>query len=455
MATWSTVNIADTQARNRLDAEFYRPDFLASEKALTTSGARPLASYGPDMRYGLNVEPEYVEKGLPFIRALNLKENGIEGEILNIPYSAADVGAENILEEGDILCVRSGANVGDTGFVDSALAGFTFGSYVIRIRITDIDPYYLYVFFKSKHGRLQTVRLRSGSAQPNISLPNLRELFVLKPTPAQQGRVREQFEQSIAVRRSAAEHIATAESLLMEALGLDHLDLTPQKCYVRPFRDLHAGKRFGAEYYMPCKKRVLDALTKLPHRAIADHAPAIRETWDPTSASKVERVRNFDITDALEPFLDDAAEPQSAAEIGSTKKRFRSGDVVISRLRSYLKEIAIVRTSDALPALGSSEFIVLRPTGHGISAETLMVFLRCPVVQTVLKWSQDGSNHPRFAEEDLRAIPVPDVTLRVQEKIDALVQKAIEARREAARLLEKAKNIVENLIAGQAGGNDK
>jgi type I restriction enzyme S subunit len=129
--------------------------------------------------------------------------------------------------------------------------------------------------------------------------------------------------------------------------------------------------------------------------------------------------------------------------------------VVISRLRSYLKEIAVVRTSHALTTVGSSEFIVLRPTGDGLSAETLMVFLRCLLVQTVLRWSQDGSNHPRFAEEDLLAIPVPDTALCVQKKIDALVHEAIDAHREAARLLEQAKKTVEDMISGEAGGKGK
>ena len=76
-------------------------------------------------------------------------------------------------------------------------------------------------------------------------------------------------------------------------------------------------------------------------------------------------------------------------------------------------------------------------------------------MQTVLKWSQDGSNHPRFAEEDLLAIPIPDAVLSVQKKIDALVKEAIEARRESARLLDEAKKTVEDMIAGASSGKGR
>lgn len=101
-----------------------------------------------------------------------------------------------------------------------------------------------------------------------------------------------------------------------------------------------------------------------------------------------------------------------------------------------------------MQAVGSSEFIVLRPTGSGLSPETLMVFLRSSLVQTILKWSQDGSNHPRFTEEDLLAIPVPDALQRVQNSIDKLVQESIDARRESYRLLDEAKKIIEDTIVG-------
>jgi hypothetical protein len=285
--------------------------------------------------------------------------------------------------------------------------------------------------------------------QLNLFIEKIKELRV--PILACADEVARQTRAAYDKHRESAESIGAAETKMMEALGLDHLDLTSQKSYSRNFRELIAGNRFGAEYYMPCKKRVLDALAKLPHRTIAEHAPSIREVWDPAKAGRGQMVQNFDITSALEPFIDDT-EPKPSGEIGSLKKRLQAGDVVISRLRSYLKEIAVVRTSDTLPAVGSSEFIVLRPRSGGISAETLMVFLRCPLAQTVLKWSQDGSNHPRFAEEDLLAIPIPDAVLSVQKKIDGLVREAIEARRESARLLDQAKRAVEDMIADDATG---
>jgi len=68
------------------------------------------------------------------------------------------------------------------------------------------------------------------------------------------------------------------------------------------------------------------------------------------------------------------------------------------------------------------------------------------LVQTVLKWSQDGSNHPRFTEKDLLAIPVPDHVHNIQAEVNKLVRSAIAAKQESTNLLERAKRAIEDSI---------
>ena len=76
----------------------------------------------------------------------------------------------------------------------------------------------------------------------------------------------------------------------------------------------------------------------------------------------------------------------------------------------------------------------------------MLICFRSRPVQIILKWSQDGSAHPRFDEDDLLVISLPDSVVRIAPKIDALVNEALTARAEAARLLEAAKAEVERLV---------
>jgi hypothetical protein len=452
MAVWSAVKLSALATGLRLDAEYYQPLYLKDMQLLNRLRFVQPKGIG-FVTDGIHTGPEIAEEGgVPYVAAKSVKEHGlVMGDVLKITDRQHAANIRTSLKANDVLITTTGT-IGWAAVVQQEDLPANIDRDLGLIRLSadsPIDPYFLVTFLNCEYGRFQTTRESTGNVQLHLFLDKLRELRI--PLFECADEVSRKTRDAYTIRRKSAARIEAAEMLLTEALGLAHLDLTSQKCYSRSFHELQAGNRFGAEYYMPCKKRVLEALAKLPHRTTADHAPSIREMWDPTKACEGEKVQNFDISSALEPFIEDA-EPQIAIEIGSLKKRFRTGDVVISRLRSYLKEIAVVRTSNTLPAVGSSEFIVLRPGSGGISAETLMVFLRCPLVQTVLKWSQDGSNHPRFAEEDLLAIPIPDAVLSVQKKIDALVREAIEARRESTRLLNQAKKTIEDMIAGEATG---
>lgn len=75
-----------------------------------------------------------------------------------------------------------------------------------------------------------------------------------------------------------------------------------------------------------------------------------------------------------------------------------------------------------------------------------MVYLRFLPVQQILKWCQSGSNHPRFMQEDLLAIKLPDCVLAMKDKLQTIVRNSIAEHRESKRLLELAKRGVELAI---------
>ena len=174
---------------------------------------------------------------------------------------------------------------------------------------------------------------------------------------------------------------------------------------------------------------------------------SVRAIWQPDDGSLGELVHNYDLTDALSPFLDGTAPPVLRASISSTKKLIRQGDLVVSRLRSYLKEIAIVQVGDGLPMVASTEFIVLRPKSTAtLPVEALLIYLRSQLPQLVFKWSQDGSNHPRFDERELLRLPVPRVLIATPDDYVQAVRTMIASRGRATQLLDAAKRAVEIAI---------
>jgi type I restriction enzyme S subunit len=81
-----------------------------------------------------------------------------------------------------------------------------------------------------------------------------------------------------------------------------------------------------------------------------------------------------------------------------------------------------------------------------LPVEALLIYLRSELPQLVFKWSQDGSNHPRFDERELLRLPVPRALIENSEEYVLAIKAMIAVKQRAAQLLEAAKGAVEIAI---------
>lgn len=207
--------------------------------------------------------------------------------------------------------------------------------------------------------------------------------------------------------------------------------------------DLYTGNRLGAEFYHPDKLKALELLKNRSTQSIRDFFKNVRKILNPSTTEKIfiDPTFVFDLSDIEDYFLGEGLQVKDTAEVGSAKKIFRPGDVLISRLRSYLQEIAFVDHEGTL--LGSTEFIVLRKKQEtNIPAEYLFVFLMTKEVQDVLLWSQEGTNHPRFQDSVLLDLPLPEIDESTKAQIIELVRKANQAFRNSQQSFLQSMAIV-------------
>lgn len=297
-----------------------------------------------------------------------------------------------------------------------------------------------------RYGSILKDRLKTNLLVAYIAKDDLYRIPVPRTDKQLSSRIHALVEASLGTRNEILRQQERANSVLLASLGSADWNPRLPLAYGARAADVESFGRLDAQYFMPAKEQVRQSLARLPGGLLSDRVSSSREQWLPENAPPTMRVRNYDVTDALVPLLDIEKEPICAADIGSMKKVLRDGDVVISRLRAYLKEIAVVRAENEVPSVGSSEFIVLRPKDKSISAATLMVYLRSAPVQTILKWCQDGSQHPRFSESDLLSIPVPDTIAQVSPEVTSIVEAGFAARARARNLLEAAKRALEIVV---------
>ena len=442
----SVLKLSELNDELRYESEFFRKPILKALQQIEAIPHQQLGELTKKIQHPVEVERIYSDSGLRLLLAQEVRSNELSlGEGSFMPIAMEPTLAANKLLEGDVVLTRSGANVGQCAPVKTTTPLFACADLLV-IRKGKLPGGYLSTFLNTTQGRLLLDRGVYGMAQPHIAPTYLKTL----PIPSFEAELLNAVETFIGLaeksKTDAATNLDIAGKRLLDALKLNNRQPPAPLSYTRRSTEAFAAERFDAEYFHPAKTAAQAFLQTLPGKPLSAMFRSARELWQPESAPTNETIRNYDLNDALSPFLNDTKTPTYPAEIASTKKRLQKGDIVISRLRSYLKEIAVVQTDGKEPMVCSTEFIVLRPKAGAIPVEALLVYLRSTLPQLIFKWSQDGSNHPRFDEKELLNLHVPDIVASISQELSDSVNAATRARQRATELLEAAKRAVEIAI---------
>lgn len=433
----------------RCDAEYFGKQVLDVMHRLKSMKAAPLEKMAA-ITDGIHTSLPFVDDGeVKVLSAKHPKDNYIAaGPFETISTDFHNKNPRTALRTDDVLISTVGT-IGNAAVVTPDILPANSDRHIgiIRVKPDGPPPFYLSTFLVSRYGRIQSVRETTGNVQPNLFISKIGRLLIPRFAPALEHAIANQVASAYRLRKQAADILGRADNILLHALGLDTWTPPEALSYVRSSREAFAAGRFDAEYFHPAKAQALVDLRALSDVCVGDLFDSIRDLWQPTEAAGLP-VRNYDLTDALDPFLDPSKPTTAPEEIASTKKCIAAGDLVVSRLRSYLQEIAVVLPSDdGITAVASTEFIVLRPKeGTTLTVEALLIYLRSRLPQIVFKWSQDGSNHPRFDERELLNLPVPRALITDQAVYHTAVRQMVKQRQRATRLLEAAKRAVEIAI---------
>jgi hypothetical protein len=143
-----------------------------------------------------------------------------------------------------------------------------------------------------------------------------------------------------------------------------------------------------------------------------------------------------------------------ASQLGSAKKIVETGDVIISRLRPYLRQIALIDAELCEPRnrthiVCSTEYFVLRSVNEE-SIAFLVPFLLSTPIQEVLAASQEGGHHPRFNEPTLTMLPIPLSLIETRHQVSEAVLENTRSHRRSERGMKKLVEICGQLFYGKS-----
>ena len=201
-------------------------------------------------------------------------------------------------------------------------------------------------------------------------------------------------------------------------------------CILKSNKQLGVNFILTPERYNPRRRMSIDNEDTILMSEIVEIVNDIITKKQPQGKSIIQ----INTSDAMGGYLNINSEVNDS--INSNKKILRKGDVIISRLRPYLRQVAYV-DEDRKEILGAStEFFVIRARNNE-SIAYLVPFLLSQPAQLVFENSVEGSQHPRFKEEDVLNLKIPKNIYDERANISKRVIEAIESYRSYERSIFK------------------
>lgn len=166
--------------------------------------------------------------------------------------------------------------------------------------------------------------------------------------------------------------------------------------------------------------------------ALGDLVDERNERFDP---SRLDGAVVVDTTHAKDGILDVVSAARSTEAPKSHKKRAVAGDLIVSRLRPYLRQVALVTAHEIAV---STEFYVLRPKKRDDDLAWLVPFLLSSSTQSLLAAAQEGGHHPRVPRASLFALRVPSSIVDAKKTTSRAVRAALDDLERADRAYRTA-----------------
>ncbi len=322
-----------------------------------------------------------------------------------------------ILHKGDILFARTGATVGKSYLVNQCPPNTIYASYLIRIQtFQNIEPAYLKFFFESGFYWQQISEGSVGIGQPNVNGTSLSLLKIPIPPKSEQMRIVGAIQNVLSTvdsieagKQSTLTSVNQAKSKILE-LAMQG-KLVPQDPSDEPAADML--RRVNP------KARII---TDNPHY------PQLPDNWVLTTIGSVCNYGsciNIPVEDIpengwvleLEDIEKDSGKvidklPKKTRQINGVRHRFKSGDVLYSKLRTYLNKVFIADED----GFCTPEIIPIK-SGEMMDSEFLCLWLRSPYFLAYTASCGYGVKMPRLSTQDARKGIVPLPPLEDQKRI--------------------------------------
>lgn len=436
-------SIVDASHSLRLDAEFFRPDYLQVQRQLEAIGSRKLIDFQVNIRHPKEIQRNYVDDGIPFLRAQNVRPLSID--LTSNPVYISEEDAErlqdNTIHYKDILITRSGANAGQCAiYLEDSHA--ISSSHTFIVQSGNLNPFFLAIFLNTKYGTALIEKGKYGSAQPEVAPPFLYQM----PVPNWenlQTEIEKTYLRSKDLTELSKTRYAETQTLLLDELGLTDWQPKRKLTFATDYASMQRAERIDADYFQPRYGDIISAIKCYQGgwSTIGNQAQLKDSNFKPEPETEYKYIELANIGSDGE--INGCMVEQGQDLPSRARSKVNTGDVIVSSIEGSLESIALI-TEEYDNALCSTGFHTVK--SDVLNSETLLVFLKSCVGQLQLKKGCSGTILTAINRDEFSRIVVPIIKADKQSEIQQKIIESFNLRKHAKQLLECAKQAVEIAI---------
>ena len=435
-------SIVDASHSLRLDAEFFRPDYLQIQRRLEAIGSHRLIDFQVNIRHPKEIKRNYVDNGVLFLRAQNVRPLSIDltSNPVYISEEDAELLQDNTIHYKDILITRSGANAGQCAIYLEDRHAIS-SSHTFIVQSGNLNPFFLAIFLNTKHGIALIEKGKYGSAQPEVAPYFLYQIPVpnLENLPSVIEKI---YLESKDLTELSKIRYAETEALLLSELGLADWQPKHKLAFATDYASMQQAERIDADYFQPKYEDIEKGIKNYSngHTSIRNEFEQSKSTFEiePEKLHRYVEIGSVNVSTG-EVVVEEILGKDLPA---NAKRVLKKGDVIVSKVRTYRGAITTIQEDGYV---GSGAFCVLTENGR-INKETLLACLRSKLFLTWSLKPNTGTSYPTLDDDDILDFPIPLLPEDKQAEIQQKVVESFNLHKHAKDLLECAKRAVEIAI---------
>jgi restriction endonuclease S subunit len=449
---------------NRLDPNFYRPEYIKIEARLANKNHSNLADIISFSKETWN-QKDFFEDKFPYIEISAI--DTLTGKINNIEYhsiSNAPSRAKMIVRENDIILSTTRPHRGAISMISKELDGFiaSTGFAIIRkLKNKLIDWNYLFHILRTELILKQLQRRSSGGNYPAITLDELAKILIPVPEPAIQREIINIFDELLQKYNSkilkTKELLDSINDYVLSELGIELPELKDKTTYVVNSKEI--DNRVDPYYYQPKFKELYKKIkgynkTLLLKSIVEELDYGLMPTQD-YALSEEYGVPMIRVTNILQDGTIDMSDvkyiPFNTPKLNL--KRVREHDILMVQCGSTTGKVAIVPKAYENYTFGSFSFVI-RGKKEIVNQYFLWAILSNKLVQQQIKQSWNiVTVRPNTSKPNVGNLLIPIPSLSIQQKIadevKSRMDEAKQLQKEAQETLGQARKKAEQMILGE------